>query len=131
MKKQFLFLAFAIIMTGLTFTYGEANNKENLSLSDKAIENYLIGLKSDNHGLRLSCAYFLGHHKVNKAVIPLMSMLHNEKTEEARIMAALALTKIGNDLGTYAVKQASVFDKSERVRNLCEKFYNSLNEVNK
>jgi hypothetical protein len=38
-------------------------------------------------------------------------------------MAALALYKIGDARGLYAIKQAIRFDDSERVRNLCTKFY--------
>jgi HEAT repeat protein len=68
----------------------------------------------------------LGEYKTSEAIIPLMKMLNSEKSEGARIMAALSLVKIGTDKAVYAVKQAANFDKSERVRNMCEKFYNNF-----
>ncbi len=92
---------------------------------DLAIQNLLIGLDSDNMGLTSSSAYYLGELSSTEAVIPLMKMLRNAEQEELRISAALALFKIGDARGIYAVKRAIIFDKSERVSNMCEKFYNA------
>jgi HEAT repeat protein len=88
-----------------------------------AIANLLVGLNSDNYGLRTSCAFMLGELKASQAVIPLMKMLHSEKSDDARIVAALSLYKIGNPIGIFAVKQAGRFDDSERVRKMCSNFY--------
>ncbi len=52
-----------------------------------------------------------------------MRMLRNAEPEDARIMAALSLIKIGDARGIYAVKQAIRFDESERVRKMCAIFY--------
>jgi len=95
-------------------------------------ENLLNGLASENYGLRTSTAYFLGEYKTAKSVIPLMKMLHSEKDESGRILAALALIKIGDSRGVYAVKQAAKFDDSKRVQRLCRIFYNAYlyGEVN-
>jgi hypothetical protein len=91
--------------------------------------NLLIGLSSDNLGLRTSSAQMLGDILSQKAVFPLMSMLKDDKHEEARIVAALALSKIGSPVGMFAVKQATRFDESERVRKMCSNFYNAIVSV--
>ena len=123
MKKQVVMLAVALLLGATSiFAYGKKSNDG--VINDNAIKNYLVGMKSDNEGLRFSCAYLLGEYKIEKAIIPLMAMLHNEKTEEGRIVAALSLIKIGTGQSIFAVKQAATFDKSERVRNLCSLFYN-------
>jgi HEAT repeat protein len=94
------------------------------SISEADItENLLEGLKSDNLGLRISCAYFLGERKSSEAVIPLMSVLRNDKNAEARIMAALSLYKIGSEKGIYAVKGAAEFEEDNTVKKMCETFY--------
>ena len=92
---------------------------------DLAIQNLLIGLDSDNAGLTTSSAYYLGELSSTEAVIPLMKMLRNSEQEELRISAALALLKIGDARGIYAIKRAIVFDESKRVNDMCEKFYNA------
>ena len=92
-------------------------------VSESTASSLLMGLKSDNIGLKSSCAYMLGELKVSSAVIPLMRLLHNDENEEVRISAALALYKIGTPMSIQAVKQAIKFDDSERVSNLAHKFY--------
>lgn len=123
MKKQVVMLV-AVLLIGATSIFARTDESDYVVISDNSMKNYLVGLKSDNDGLRYSCAFLLGEYKIKKAVIPLMAMLHNEKTEEGRIMAALSLVKIGTGKSIFAVKQASIFDNSERVRNLCSVFYN-------
>ena len=92
---------------------------------DLAIQNLLIGLDSDNAGLTSSSAFYLGELSSTEAVIPLMKMLRNAEQEELRISAALALLKISDARGIYAIKRAIIFDESKRVNDMCEKFYNA------
>ncbi len=125
MRKKVVIFVTALLLTGLTMTYGQTVNSGREQLNSKdAVANYLNGLNSENDGLRLSCAYFAGEYGISEAVIPLMKILNNEKSESGRIMAALALTKIASDKSIFAVKQAAKLDKSKRVRELCSRFYN-------
>lgn len=95
----------------------------------KQIEDNLIkGINTENRGLQISCAYFLGEMRSQRAVIPLMRMLKSGTTEEERIMAALSLSKIQSDKGLFAVKRNIEFDNSERVQRLCRLFYNCCME---
>lgn len=90
----------------------------------KTIEaNLLTGLKSDNEGLRTSCAYFLGEYKSEKAVLDLLKMLRDDDCYAARIVAALSLIKIGNRQAIYMVQRTSLFNDYEGVRKMTEKFY--------
>ena len=94
------------------------------AIKQSTVESLMIGLKSENLGLRNSSAYMIGELKLSKAVIPLLKILHTEKNEESRISAALALYKIGSPIAIHEVKQAVRFDDSERVSKLCANFYN-------
>ena len=86
-------------------------------------ENYIIGLNTDNVGLRTSCAYFLGEMKSDKAVIPLLKLLRYGETDQERIFAALSLYKIGSKRGIYKIKIMAEYDKSERVRIVLNRLY--------
>lgn len=94
-------------------------------------DNLLVGMNSDNLGLQVSCAYFLGEMKSDRAIIPLLKMLKSGGTEEERIMAALSLAKIKSERGLFAIKQRIKFDDSKRVQRLCEIFYTNhlVNEL--
>jgi hypothetical protein len=88
-------------------------------------DNLFVGLKSDNLGLKVSCAYFLGEMKSERAVFPLLKMLKSGDTEEERIVAALSLAKIRSEQGLFAIKQRIKFDDSERVQRICRIFYSN------
>jgi HEAT repeat protein len=121
----------AILLSLLFFvfvSFGAAAEpvKEKRTINrDLAIQNLLVGLETDNIGLTSSSAFYLGELSSTEAVIPLMRMLRKAEQEELRISAALALLKIGDARGVYAIKRAIIFDESERVSNICEKFYNA------
>jgi hypothetical protein len=87
--------------------------------------NYLVGLNSNNIGLRTSCAYFLGEMKSDKAIIPLLKLLRYGETEQSRIIAALSLYKIGSRIGMYRIKGLAQTDKSEKVRRVLDRIYST------
>ncbi|NWF87927.1 MAG: HEAT repeat domain-containing protein [Ignavibacteriaceae bacterium] len=116
-----------IFISLITFSVFAADTQEK-ELKDGTIASLIMGINSENFGLRTSAAFMLGELKCEAGVIPLMRMLKNEEREDARIVAALALLKIGDAKGIFAIKQAVKFDQSDRVKRLCTNFYNSFNE---
>ena len=73
---------------------------------------------------RERAAFLLGEGRFTEAVIPLMQMLHTCPTREGRMVAALALSRINEGRGTYAVLQAARFDADPQVRLVCGWYYN-------
>lgn len=118
---------FIVVLIIVSSVVSFAANKGE-SVKDCTIESLIMGINSDNFGLRTSAAFMLGELKCEKGVIPLMRMLKSEEREDARIVAALALLKIGESRGIFAIKQAIRFDDSQRVRRLCANFYHSFTE---
>jgi HEAT repeat protein len=86
-------------------------------------DNLFIGIASDNSGLQRSCALMLGKIKSDRAVVPLMAVLHNTTDENLRVAAAWALCKIGDARGVYAVKMAVRYDESTKVQATCAWYY--------
>jgi hypothetical protein len=119
--KGVLTLVLLFNFTVLTFASSTITDEKYRQVED----NLLNGINNDNLGLQVSCAYFLGEMKSERAIIPLLKMLKNGDTEEERIIAAVSLSKIKSELGIFAVKQRIKFDESERVQRLCEIFYNN------
>jgi hypothetical protein len=89
-------------------------------------DNLFIGIASDNLGLQRSCALMLGTIQSNRAVIPLMSVLHTNADENMRVAAAWALCKIGDTRGVYAVKMAVKYDECTKVQATCAWYYENL-----
>ncbi len=117
MKKSILIMFLAI--TAITFA--QSKNSSQYSV----IENNLLkGINSDNQGLKLSSAYFLGEIKSDKAIIPLLEILHSSEECCAKQVAALALYKINSARGMFAIKQAVKFEKHPQTKKICRILYN-------
>ncbi len=124
MLRLVMALSGSILFLFISTSFGiDKESLKNPEIRKAVVENLLIGLQSKNYGLRTSSAFMLGEIRAEEAVHPLMRMLRTEEEENARIVAALALFKIDNPRGTFAVKQAIRFDNSLRVRKMCTIFY--------
>lgn len=119
-----IFLVTVFLVTDVNAT--SSPTKKHIYNRDIAIKSLTNGLNSDNIGLRTSSIYLLGELKADESVIELMRILRNDPYEEARILAALSLYKIGDARGINAIKQSIRFDESERVRKICQLFYQSF-----
>ena len=121
--KRLMLPALAIMLVLTTSGFSKEKMVNKNSLGDNSVESLLIGMESENTGLKTSSASMLGQYKTSKAVIPLMKELKENKDERARIQAAIALWKIGDSRGIYTIKQAIKFDASERVKKICSILY--------
>ena len=114
-------LSYRILVLSLFYAallYPQDSSKVMPKSGDSEL-NYLMGVKSDNSGLKASSVYYLGEMKSEKAVIPLMEILRTDTSASTRIMAALSLYKIGDARGLHAIKQAIQFDSDEQVKKMC------------
>ena len=117
MKKSLFFLL--LFVTTFTFA-GNKNQSQNSTIE----KNLLVGISSDNKGLKLSSAYFLGEIKSDKAIIPLLEILHSSEECCAKQVAALALYKINSARGMFAIKQAIKFEEHAQTKKICTVLYN-------
>ena len=117
-----------VLLFSITSLAGTSSNEEKYRQIE---DNLLVGMNTDNQGLQVSCAYFLGEMQSERAIIPLLKMLKSGETEEERIIAALSLAKIKSERGLFAIKQRIKYDDSERVQRLCGIFYTNhiVNEL--
>ncbi|MBU2492646.1 MAG: HEAT repeat domain-containing protein [Bacteroidetes bacterium] len=115
-----LFLTFISIPINAKLLPADSSVKVTKS---RIVDNLLVGIKSQNEGLKLSSLFQLGNYAMDKAVIELMRTLKDDSKAEARITAALSLYKLGDPRGLFAIGRAAIFDESPRVRKMCEKYY--------
>ena len=127
-KTNKLLTDLLVLLFSITSLAATSNNKVKFRQIE---DNLLVGINTDNRGLQVSCAYFLGEMQSERAIIPLLKLLKSGETEEERIIAALSLAKIKSERGLFAIKQRIKFDDSKRVQRLCEIFYTNhvVNEL--
>lgn len=123
MKNIFISLFLVIMLFPTIVSAAESPKAKKQNSFNNTIKSLMLGLSSDNFGLKTSSAYMIGELKIESAVIPLMRMLRNEESDEAKIVAALALYKLGTPMSIHSLFQASRFEDSKRVRKMCSGFY--------
>jgi HEAT repeat protein len=103
------------------------------------VDNLNNGIVSDNSGLQTGAAVvlydlvnasYLQSDDASRAMIPLLKMLDNGKTDEERIAAALALYKLGNNIGIYRLRGVAIYDNNEKVSKVCKNLYYSYHKLN-
>jgi len=126
MKKLITLLVLVVLfLFSSSVLFAGDRSKKNKSVSYEQIETtLLVGLNSDNFGLKVSSAYMLGKIKSENAVNELTRMLRNSDNEKVRLVAALSLLKIGTGRSIFMVKQSRRFNDSQNVRDLCAHLYN-------
>ena len=118
MKKLSWILLLVLFLASTTTFAGSDKTKDEL-----IEKNLIVGLQSDNLGLKTSSAYFLGEYGSTKCVNSLLKVLKSGDTEEESISAAVSLYKIDSEKGLFAIKQRVKFDDSERVKRICSILY--------
>lgn len=123
-KLLFLWLSLSFVVAIATISFAQADKEISTPSKYEAIEaNYLTGLNSDNQGLKVSSAYFLGNIKSSRAVIPLMKMFRTEKNNGAKLVAAWSLLKIGDSRGVFLVKRESEIGNCEGINCMLHQLY--------
>lgn len=116
---------FILSLTGSAFATTPKSKSETKIDWQKAEKNYIVALLSNNIGLRHSATNYIGEYRLKGAVDELIVLLQEDKVENNRMAAALALMQIGEKEGVKAVEEASLFDGSEKVSRFCEQLLNA------
>lgn len=130
-----------VLFFSLLFVFTCLAQDVELSAEKKSVivDNLTNGIVTDNNGLNASSAIvlydlidqgYMESDNGSKAMIPLLRLLNNGETEEVKIAAALALYKLGNGIGIYRLRGASIFDDNENVSSVCKNLYYSYHKIN-
>ena len=102
------------------------------------VDNLTEGIESPNTGLHTSAAFvmyalisqsYLESGDASKAMIPLMKLLRDGKTDEERIAAAVALYELDNSIAIYQLRGVAVFDDNEKVATVCKNLYYTYHKL--
>ena len=131
-----LIIVFLSLLVVQTLSAQATNFPENMK--SLIVDNLTVGIKSENKGLHTSAALviydlingsYIESGDASKAMIPLLKLLKNGKTDEERIAAAVALYELGNPIGIYKLRGVAVFDDNEKVANVCKNLYYTYHKL--
>ncbi len=142
MKKYVVsFFAITLLLASTNVFAGVNKKGVGKTVNTEAIvDNLKVGLTSNNYGLRVSSAYVLGQliccniidpDDASGTIIPLLKIMNSEETDEARIVAALALYHLKSDRGAMLFGHAATHDGSERFSRFGSILYREYNKQSK
>ena len=123
--KAALIIVLALIIT--TATSGQVAEAQKPILKPKTIANLIVGINSENEGLRKSAIYLAGKYEIDQAVIALIEQLKAEKKSSVRISIVLALHKIGNEKGLDAIYANALLENDPNVKRMCNAIVEEFN----
>ena len=122
-KATIFRLTLIMLFFSTTLLFSQAKSDTGYDLPQIAIDNYLAGALSDNHGLKASCIYFLGKYKVLEANSQLIEQIGDTEDESLKILIAWSLYRIGEDSGLDKLEYMAVNSKSQDVKAFCSNLH--------
>lgn len=99
---------------------------EKYEISKNAVKSIIMGIKSENEGLRKSSIFYAGQYKLEGAVDCLIEEFQKEKDSSTKILIALSLYKIGNPIAIDYMKDMVNNEKNTKVKDLLTAIYNDF-----
>ena len=124
--RSVIFILFLLFIFSPNTGFSQ-NNSERIVLTKRAIENYLVGLRSENYGIKLSCLYFAGKYKLSEVSEELLEVVKNSNDDNLCEMAIWSLYQIGDD---YCCNELAVLienHSSEKIKDFC-KYLNNIRQ---
>ena len=103
-KSMSLFILVIFLSTNIFAMNFPDIGKPAVNLKKITIQNYIIGLNSDNEGLRTSCIYFSAQYKIAEASDILKGQFENEQNPKIKLLLFHALNQIGDEMAVLTVK---------------------------
>ena len=99
---------------------------EKYEISKNAVKSIIMGIKSENEGLRKSSIFYAGQYKLEGAVDCLIEEFQKEKDSSTKILIALSLYKIGNPIAIDYMKDMVSNETNQKVKDLLTAIYNDF-----
>ncbi|MCX6169813.1 MAG: HEAT repeat domain-containing protein [Ignavibacteriales bacterium] len=124
-KKAVLTVLTVLVLASVTM--GQSTKSANPLFKENAIKNLIVGIQSENNGLRESAIYLAGKYEITEVVETLVDQFKRETDPKMRVLIALALYKIGDEKGMDAIYAAAVNDSDSKVKRICNAIVNEYN----
>lgn len=122
---RIIFILFLFIIISPNVHFSQTYSERSIELSERAIQNYLIGLRSENYGIRMSCLYFAGKYKLNEVSKELLEIVKNSNDDKLCEMAVWSLYQIGDEYCCEKLGYIIENHSSKKIKDFC----NYLNNI--
>ncbi len=131
-KLYFVLVAILFVLL-VTDSFGQTKKVSEMTKQKNALQNLVIGIQSENQGVRESAIYFAGQYRFIDTEDALINQLKVEKDSDIKVLIGLALFRINSEKGMDELQRLATKDKNPKVRRMSQAIYNEylVNNSNK
>jgi HEAT repeat protein len=123
-EKLYFILVVILFFFLITDSFGQNQKISDLSKHKYALQNLVIGIHSENEGVRESSIYFAGQYRLIDTEDALIEQLKVEKESNIRVLIGLALYRMNSEKGMNELQRLASKDENPRVRRMSSAIYN-------
>jgi hypothetical protein len=123
-EKLYFALVAILFVLLVTNTFGQNQKISEISKHKYALQNLVMGIQSENAGVRESSIYFAGQYRFIDAEDALINQLKVEKDSDIKVLIGLALFRMSSEKGMNELQRVASSDENPRVRRMSYAIYN-------
>ncbi|MBK7631064.1 MAG: HEAT repeat domain-containing protein [Ignavibacteriales bacterium] len=123
-EKLYFGLAAILFILLVTDTFGQNQKISDLSKHKYALQNLVIGIHSENEGVRESSIYLAGQYRFIDTENALIEQLKVEKDSDIKVLIGLALFRMNSEKGMNELQMLTKKDSNPRVRRMSQAICN-------
>ena len=125
-EKLYFALVAILFVLLVTDTFGQNQKISDLSKHKYALQNLVIGIHSENDGVRESSIYFAGKYRFIDTEDALIKQLKVEKESDIKVLIGLALFRMSSGKGMNELEKLASIDENPRVRRMGYAIFNEF-----
>ena len=118
--KKLLALTIITLLTVPNFISSQIQSDKLTVLTEIAKKNFVMGLQSDNIGVKKSYIYFAGKYKITDVSQNLLEIIGKSNNDELCQMLAWSLYQIGDDSCCEELNSLLKNHPSEKLKDFCK-----------
>jgi hypothetical protein len=123
-EKLYFALVAILFVLLVTDSFGQNQKISDLSKHKYALQNLVMGIHSENDGVRESSIYFAGQYRFIDTEDALIDQLKVEKDSDIKVLIGLALFRMNSEKGMSELQRLASSDENPRVRRMSQAIYN-------
>ena len=122
-EKLYFILVGILFVFLVSESFGQKKQVSDLTNSKYALQNIIMGIQSENEGVRESSIYFAGQYRFIDTEEALIEQLKVEKESDIKVLIGLALFRMNSEKGMNELLSLASKDENPRVRRMSQAIY--------
>lgn len=123
-EKFYFLLVTALFFLLVSESFGQVKQVPDLTDHKYALQNLVMGIHSENPGVRESAIYFAGEYRFIDTEDELIKQLKVENESDIKVLIGLALFRMNSEKGMNELQVLAEKDANLKVRRMSRAIYN-------